>query len=376
MLQDGAYFQEEILPRDREFEALAVEKSTYLWPTAHELSPEQYQEAARCYDVAAKAFDFFDRLLATSREEIDKSLFQRSAQATANAQCGLKSVLKRFNVPLNQDGVQRAAYTLLREYCHSVYLANFQIQSCLNLEQTLAVDDEIDKLAQELNEIKASRKEHRELKRKIEFHLKKIVEAPESLHDWNRIVEATTILCEKFREPASSAWFRERLRDYVDQIPEETETTEVFGRVVQEIDLARLREEEAACSSNEPQETFYSPAVQAVRERFGETQVVFIGGTPQPHLQKRLEKYFNINLHWSEARHSASLDRYAGHLRADETSLFLIYIPWCSHQHSEEFTDLVKKAGKDFVRLRKGTNPEQIAQAICRQCRLLPETEF
>ena len=126
----------------------------------------------------------------------------------------------------------------------------------------------------------------------------------------------------------------------------------------------------------ETPEVSYSPAVQAIRDRYAGTRAVFVGGTPQPHLQARLEKNLNVRLFWSETSHGDSLERFAGLLRDDETRLFLIYIPWCSHKHSEEFAALIKDANKDCVRLRKGTNPEQIAQAICRQFRLLPESQL
>lgn len=342
------------------------------------LAPTEFKEAARYYAAAAQAFDLLAQIVDLPRSQRRDAFFVRAAQAAANAQCVLKSFLTRRDIPLAADDAQRAAYELLLNYCgpRGVFLANLRFQDRLNSADAEGVVLEIESLAGEFEIFRLRDKERRSLEGKIEYHLKKIALAPDSLYDWNKIVEATTTLCETFRASPASVWFRERLRDYVDQIPDEAQTTDVFGRVVQEIDLVRIREEEALAAIFETPEVSYSPAIQAVRERYGGTRVVFVGGTPQPHLQTRLEKTFDVRLFWSETSHGDSLERFSAFLRDAETRLFLIYIPWCNHKHSEEFAALIKKANKDCVRLRKGTNPEQIAQAVCRQFRLLPESQF
>lgn len=354
-------------------------QSTFLRLAARRFTSDELEETARCYEVAAQAFELFAQVVDLPRNQRRDAFFARVAQTTANAQCDLKSLLSRLNVPLAADDAQRAAYELLLRHCgpRGVFLANLRFQDRLNLAETLAVADDVAALSDEFNAFRTRDKERRSLEGKVDYHLKKIALAPDSLYDWNKIVEATTALCDTFRVPPSSIWFRERLFDCVDKIPEETQTTDAFGRVVQEIDLARMREDEAMAKIfDEPEVVAYSPALQAVRERYAGTRAVFVGGTPQPHLQERLEKNLNVRLFWSETSHGDSLERFAGLLRDDETRLFLVYIPWCSHKHSEEFATLIKDANKDCVRLRKGTNPEQIAQAICRQLRLLPDSQL
>ncbi|MBP3556621.1 MAG: hypothetical protein J6K20_02815 [Thermoguttaceae bacterium] len=368
----------DFFPAPQDEDSASRFKSAFPRSFARRLTPDELEEAAQCYEVAAKAFELFAQVVDLPRAQRQDSFFARVAQATANAQCGLKSVLARLDVPFAADDSQRAAYELLISHCgpKGVFLANLRFQDRLTLAETLAVADEIDALEREFTVLRARVKERRSREGQIDYHLKKIALVPDSLYDWEKIVEATTALCETFREPPSSLWFRERLRDYVDKIPDETQTTDAFGRVVQEIDLVRIREEEALAAIFETPEVSYSPAVQAVRDRYAGTRAVFVGGTPQPHLQARLEKNFGVRLFWSETSHGDSLERFAGLLLDDETRLFLIYIPWCSHKHSEEFAALIKEANKDCVRLRKGTNPEQIAQTICRQFRLLPDSRL
>ncbi len=353
-------------------------KSAFPRSFARRLNSDDLEEAAQCYDVATKAFELFAQVVDLPRGRLHDPFFVRVAQTAANAQCGLKSVLTRLNVPLVADDAQRAAYELLLSACkpRNVFLENLRFHDRLSFAETLEVGAEVVSLAAEFEPLRSRVKERKTLEGKIDFHLKKIATASNSLYDWDKIVEATTTLCETFREPPSSIWFRERLLDFVDKIPDATQTTDAFGRVVQEIDLYRMREDEATAALFDMPEIEYSPAIQAVRERYAGARAVFVGGTPQPHLQARLEKNLNVRLLWSETSHGDSLERFAGLLRDEETRLFLIYIPWCSHKHSEEFATLIKDANKDCVRLRKGTNPEQIALAICRQFRLLPESQL
>ena len=371
-------FPDDEAPLPQDGENSTRSKPTFPRSFARRLTPDELKEAAQCYEIAAKAFELFAQVVDLPRDRRHDHFFSLVAQATANAQCGLKSVLSRLNVSLAAEETQRAAYELLLSLCgpRGVFLANLRFHDRLTFEETLDVGADVAALAEESESLRSRVKERKTLEGKIEYHLKKIAIDADSLYDWNKIVEATTALCETFREPPSSVWFRERLRDYVDKIPDEAQTTDAFGRVVQEIDLVRIREEEALAALFETPEVSYSPAVQAVRERYAGARAVFVGGTPQPHLQARLEKNLNVRLVWSETSHGDSLERFAGLLRDEETRLFLIYIPWCSHKHSEEFATLVKESNKDCVRLRKGTNPEQIAQAICRQFRLIPESQF
>ena len=103
--------------------------------------------------------------------------------------------------------------------------------------------------------------------------------------------------------------------------------------------------------------------------------MVFIGGEPKEHIIRRIEDRFNVKLIWNSTNHSDSLNRFDGELSDPDVSLFLIYIPWCSHKHSEELAQIVQRAGKKLVRLRKGTNPDVIAEAICAQTDKSDQTE-
>ncbi|MCF0235003.1 MAG: hypothetical protein HUK22_08535 [Thermoguttaceae bacterium] len=231
------------------------------------------------------------------------------------------------------------------------------------------VKEDYSALQKEHSRLTSAVKARRELERKLEYHLGKLADNRSSLEHWEKIINVATTLCKNFNEPISSLWFRNRLIDFIDSVPDEAQTTPEFCRIIQSIDLYRLQEEAKFVVGESKTEPEYSAYVQKVRNAYRNTRVVFIGGTPQNHMRERLEAAFDVELYWEETDHGDSLDRFQSILSDEKTSLFLAYIPWCSHKHSEEFSDYVKRYGKDFVRLRKGTNPEQIAQAICSQMR-------
>ncbi len=175
-----------------------------------------------------------------------------------------------------------------------------------------------------------------------------------------------TELCDNFQVPASSKRLREILSPIREELPEEADTTDLFGRVIQSVDLwaeqARQSRAGTAKKTRLP-----SPEDEQVRERFAGSKMVFVGGTPQGHIQRRIEKSFGIELLWECHTHGDSLDRFTSVLNDPQVKLFLVYIPWCSHKHSEELAGFVEKQGKRLVRVRKGTSPNSMAAAILAQ---------
>ncbi|MBO7723352.1 MAG: hypothetical protein J6S27_06140, partial [Thermoguttaceae bacterium] len=173
----------------------------------------------------------------------------------------------------------------------------------------------------------------------------------------------------EYRLPVSNPKLREILSPLVKILPEEADITPAFANVIQQIDI--FEEEQANAyivEPKKPQEP--SPLVKLVRGLVSGSKIVWIGGTPIDHLRNRIEERFEVEMLWEENDHGDSLDRFTSVLNDPEVKLFLIYIPWCSHKHSEELTQIIRSSGKSFVRLRKGTNPEQIAAAICQQLNL------
>jgi len=387
LLASGASFEDSIRPRDLEIEALARDTSTLLWMRKQELDSTQTREAGVAYKLMNKTFALLARV-ADARDELEPRFVVDVMQLAADSQCMVKSMMSRFGVNINVDSVQRDAFELLAAFRETNYktnvLANMKRYDLLDPSQYDSLFEKYAELNVRFDELRNKTKGLRNESGKLEYYVKKLKEKINSpsrencVNEWNNLVRITTSLCEDYRIPYSSLRFRNLLQDVYDQIPDEIETTETYCRVVQSIEMEITREkerEEEEFRSVTPcfDEDYYSPEVETVRRRYDGAKAVFIGGVPQDHLRSRIESKLNVRLIWTETDHGDSLDRFGACLRDPDVKLFLIYIPWCSHKHSEEFAAYAKDADKDFVRLRKGTNPEIIAQAICKQLNLSTE---
>ncbi|MBP5620749.1 MAG: hypothetical protein J6X44_01910, partial [Thermoguttaceae bacterium] len=333
---------------------------------------------AESYDLLEQTTSYFD-LVVENAAELPHGLVVRACQLVASAQCFLKTRLNDVGVSLGVDQPQREAFFLLRRF-----LDRFDVGRVLkHLHRDEFVDQDIrDEL---LEECQATREEtialvERGKARKkawgyLEYQIESLKESPseDAIGRWNKIVETTTRLCDELDEPYSSARLRELLKEIVGSVPEEIETTDAFCYVVQEIDEyvenERAQAEVAFQQNAGPVEP--SSELLTARRRYAGSKLVFIGGAPQEHLRKRLEKAFQAEVEWPCFDHGDSLDRFGPYLRDPNVKLFVVYIPWCSHKHSEELVALIKEADKDYVRQRKGTNPEVIAHSICQQLSLL-----
>lgn len=376
LVNSGANHQEVIYPKDQELEQLGKDFGVFLWPIRHQLTPEQYQTMADCYQGLNISFELLHSLTSPENDIFNNRFSHKAAQIAADAQCLVKSGLQEFGLSLGIDAIQRDAFQLLLDYGrkNEIFFRNMKLTDTLNLSLITEIQPRCETLKEDFQQAKKTIKSMKNLERQFDFHVKKHSTIPEGnraeiIHNWNKIIEAVTGLCETFKIPNSSLLFRKRLENLINQIPDEVMTTTAFAHVVQQIELYQQQQEEEFLL--EPVETdLFSPAVQAIRDRYQGAKALFIGGTPQDHLKQRIESKLDIQLIWSETDHGNSLERFASLLHDDEVRLFLIYIPWCSHKHSEEFAAWAKKAEKDFVRLRKGTNPEQIALAICQQLKI------
>ncbi len=387
LIASGASFEDSIKPQDLEIINLAKETSTLLWMRKQELDSKQLNEAGASYELMSKSFGLLARV-ADARDELEPRFVVEAMQLAADSQCMVKSMLSNFGININVDSVQRDAFELLSSFRETNYktnvLTNMKRSDILEQSHRDSLLEKYEELNARFDELRNKTKGLRNAVGKLEYYVKKLREKLNSpsrengINEWNNIVRITTILCDDFRIPYSSLRFRSLLQDVYEQIPDEVETTETYCRVVQSIDMEIAREkerEEEEFRSVTPcfDEDYYSPEVEVVRRRYNGAKAVFIGGVPQDHLRARIESKLNVQLIWTETDHGDSLDRFGACLRDPEVKLFLIYIPWCSHKHSEEFAAYAKDADKDFVRLRKGTNPEIIAQTICKQLNLSTE---
>ncbi|MGI5832693.1 MAG: hypothetical protein ACOX6D_09235 [Thermoguttaceae bacterium] len=368
-------------------EAEFTQRASKLYVNLHAF-PETIQEEdlslfANCYE----ALEISTRLLAACLDGklIPAAELSKVGQYCADTVCLLKTVLLERNIDLYTDGVQRDAYDELGKFTkqNHIFLYNMKFEDRINPADAKDIKDHLAQVEKDLTP-KDTSKLRDSTRKKIEYHLKKIKdasqrtdkgesnaenpgEAAEEIHNWNAIVEGITKLVRDCGVSWTSDEIKGYLRPFIGKIPEEVEMSDLFIRIVQHIEVGS--DPDALHKPTRPaREPKISDAVRKVRKAYKGTKVVFVGGTPQQHIITRLKNAFQVeSVIWEESSHGDSLDQFRSVLNDDAVRLVLVYIPWCSHKHSLEFSKQVKEAGKDFVRIRKGTNPDSIAPAICEQ---------
>lgn len=382
IVAEGGYSSEDVKSRDLDVEAKARASGLFLWPIGYRrdnsISSEDYLEIKKIYAFLKQTLALVS-LLDKNHDRFDQNLAGKILQIGADSQCLLKTKLRRLGVSIDKDPIQRDAFKLLMDArakrFRKVQLNHMKLEEEIDPSKLPELEERFKERRREagefLEKIKAAEKAFDQVK-----YLSGKLQASKPgndyefkvyLESWTKIVDAVTVLCRDYREPPSSPRLRELLVEILDDLPDEVETTDEFARVRQSVDLVRMEEKEGEESEPEREEESYSEEIVAVRRHYGGSRAVFIGGVPQEHIRDRLERTLDIKIDWDYQDHGDSLDHFARFLNAQDVKLFLVYIPWCSHKHSRELQGLVQKAGKDFVRLRKGTNPRQIAVAICDQ---------
>lgn len=374
LIRQKADYQTEISPMDNDFIRQGKEAKILIWTIGSPLaSDEAYNRMEKCYQTLLAAFRFLKQVEESCPEGMDgKNLMSRVSQLAADSQCILKTELRYQGKEVTKDPIQSEAFRYLRELGNRehFYLYNIKSQDEISLDRSDDIINEITMLQEQYYSINSECKQKKNLLGKVTYHSKQLSSGAEPREQWEKIIAAATELVTDYSVPPSHLFFRQQLEGVIDTLPEDLEISDEFGRIVQEIEIhqARVRESEEleAFGSLLPEDVL-SPAVEKVREMYGDTIMVFIGGEPKEHIIRRIEDRFNVKLIWNSTNHSDSLNRFDGELSDPDVKLFLIYIPWCSHKHSEELAQIVQRAGKKLVRLRKGTNPDVIAEAICAQ---------
>ena len=381
LVRQKADYQTEIAPMDNDFIRQGKEEKILIWTINSPLANDDaYNRMEKCYQTLLTAFRFLKQVEESRPEGADgRNLFARVAQLTADAQCILKTELRFQGKEVAKDPVQSEAFRYLRELGNKehFYLYNIKSPDELPLDRSDSIISEIEELQDQSYSINSESKQKRNLLGKVNYHAIQILGGAEPQEQWEKIIAAATELVADYSMPPSCLDFRQQLEDVLDTLPENLEISDEFGRIVQEIEIhqARVRESEEQEAFGSLKPNVVSPSVDKVREMYKNTTMVFIGGEPKEHIIRRIEDRFNVKLIWNSTNHSDSLNRFDGELSDPDVSLFLIYIPWCSHKHSEELAQIVQRAGKKLVRLRKGTNPDVIAEAICAQTDKSDQTE-
>lgn len=331
------------------------------------VSDKNLQVAAECYG----GLETSSRLLAACldgklllpRNQTDSDQLKTLANLCGNAFCLIRTFNRNMGLGLYDDPVCNAAYYELKKSANqnNIFITDLKRDSEGDLKTLGDLLARLSGLEKSLTPQNVERKKE-PVHARIQAALAKITgPSQETPEDWNELIGGITELIQKFRVSVKSPEIGRYLIPVLNAIPEEIEKPEPFLRAVQYLAFGPE-------PSDNKFHVAYSDDVNKVRDVFGGVRAVFVGGTPKPHIRKRFERAFKLEeFIWEEWSHGDSLDRFRSYLNDETVRLFLIFIPLCSHKHSLDLTKMVEKAGKKFVRLRKGTGVNQVAAAICEQ---------
>lgn len=326
------------------------------------------------YELLKRALGLVEQVV-EFRQVLGKRLSSSILQLAADVLCLIKSALFLLRVSPKDDYVQRDGYNFLleaREELNLDFLENMIWENTLQLDSQKSIQERLDSLTEELkaniDKINAYEETFEELGNLCQTLANANPEDDLLLENWNKVDKLVTTLCLDYDEQPSSIRFRELFLNLVDSVPFDLVQSKHFVKVCNEIYLHIEREKEKSAKDPDFKEVKYSAEILAVRRHYPKgSKGVFVGGSPIPHMRERLEKKLGLQIIWEERAHSESLDRFTGQLNDPNVKVFLSFIPWCSHKHSQDLGDLARERGKDHIRLTKGTSPNTIAKAMCEQ---------
>ncbi|MDO4576073.1 MAG: hypothetical protein Q4D98_12770 [Planctomycetia bacterium] len=184
------------------------------------------------------------------------------------------------------------------------------------------------------------------------------------------VLDALVNLFEKHSIKPNHPRLRNLFLPVMEKFPEEQNYPAEFYETCQAVTVWQNEQAEKMELSfpNEAEGYEEDENIQKVREYLRGKSIVLIGGQPMPHLMERVERAFHCNVLWNKTSHGESLDRYQSLVRNPEVGLFVVFVKWASHKHSEELCQMILKRGKKVARLHTETNPRTIAKKIVSMC--------
>ncbi|MGI6402049.1 MAG: hypothetical protein ACOX0A_08070 [Thermoguttaceae bacterium] len=373
----------EFLTDREELEDRAFPYNIALWPIAYsQLACEDYTAMAGRYELLKKALTLVKQT-AEHVPKLEERLIGDILQLAANVLCLIRTALSKLKVPPKDDPIQRVANAQLSAV-HVKYeslgpLQNMGIQDTLPLYSQESIQARLDSLTKEYREVADRLKARRERKFEELGNLCEKLERanPEDdvefnllLEDLNKVVETVTTLCHDYNEPYTSIRLREPLLNLIDSIPDDLVISKEFAGVCREIDIVRIVQKDKLAEETDFNQVDASAEILAVRRHYPKgSKGIFVGGTLPNRTRDRIAEKLGLQI--VSDKRTELIDQFYDSLNDPSVKVFLVYTRWCSSKHARELVAPVKEHGKehgkDYVRLRPGLSPEQIANSICAQ---------
>ncbi len=371
LIEDGADFETEILPKDLELISRAKEtQDCFLWMCNPESAPvvrhpSEFEDLGSGYEICVSAARLLRIVL--NDDEFGDQFLEHAMYLAAEAQSMLRVLAINMGIERETDQLQlfvflkalaREEQVFIRRHMKSNDLADPQDWNDL-LERIEAKEEEIE--AEQ-----ARSKRCRNLLQKIRYHVKRINDYPDGDHDhdWKTILNSVDQLIEEGLKP-SDVRLRDLLLPLVDDVPDSMEVRDNADLVFREIDrfLASRPVKSSSPATYSP-----SPEVEKVAQLLNGKVLVVVGGDARPHAKQAIEEAFGLKeLAWVRTSEQNPKLECDGQVARDDVAAVLLVIRWSRHSY-DELSGICDKYNKPLVRLPGGYNPNQIADQVLKQC--------
>lgn len=367
-MREGADFQTEIQPKDREIIEQAKRlPDCFLWmnhpdnPPPGELS--LLDDVAECFDVVADAIAVQRQI--GDEAEADRGLFDQSLDLMAEAQSALRAAIERIDGPRDND--QQQVFLWLRRVAaeHQVFIhRHMRANDPADPTAWRDLASRIEALDNLVQEIRFQEKERRGRIKKVRYHAQQIASGRGGDHDWNMVIEKVD---EIVRDgiPPSNREIRDALLPIIENLPDR-EVPDSFQLVLREID--RYLSSRPPGGGDDTTSPGHDAEVLQAADLLRGRSLVLIGGDRRNFAYQALKSAFDLDeLVWVETREHQSLSTFEPHVARDDVAAVVLAIRWSSHSYGE-VKDFCERYGKPLVRLPAGYSPNQVAHQLLQQC--------
>ena len=365
---DGADFQFEIAPRDREIldRARGLD-DCYLWMnTPNFVVPRDstpLEDAAGWFEAVADGLALIREMLPDA--EANRAHLEPALDLLAEAQSALRVAIERIDGPNDQD--QYRAYDWLRGTTNreQIYIhRHMRLDDPADPALLSDWERRLEKLDEKIQRIRGGAKKRKSAFNRLRYHAKRIGQGTGDDHDWRKVVASVDELIGE-RVAPSSVEIREILLPILDDPPDLDDAPPSFGLVLREID--RYLANRAPAAESATAEIPTAEVAEVARLLAGKS-VLLIGGVRRPGAHDALRTSLGLEeLIWPETREHESIERFRPIIARPEVVLVLLAIRWSSHSFSE-VKQFCERHGKPMVRLPGGYGVNQVAAQILAQC--------
>ena len=368
-IADGADFQTEIAPKDREIADRARQlPDCYIWMNTPDApiprDPDAHDDLAAGFETVADAVALVREILGDRVENWES--FEQGLDLLAEAQSALRAAIRAIDGPTDAD--QYKVFNWLRATTQNeqIYIRRYmRAGDPADPARLPDLADRLEALDASYQEARRRAKRRRSRRSRLGYHAKLIADRDggESGYDWGKVAEAIEEMIDDGMPP-SNPEVREILLPILDDLPDAFEPPRGLALVLREVDRY-LGTRPTAPATNSPR-ALNAEVVRVARGLAGK-DVVLIGGERRPGAQDALRAALGLSdLIWIETREHQSIEGFEPYVARPDVAVVLLAIRWSSHSFGD-VKKFCESHGKPLVRLPGGYNPNQVAVQVLAQ---------